>query len=1079
MVKTFNPSTNILATEVDYTQYIITSNVQSTFDLITANYYQGIRAFNLVGAYGTGKSTFLSAFEEHVNHEKLFAEFQTWKGVENFETIKLVGEYQSFLESFSEKLNTKSNRPVELLKALDEKVAACKKQGKGVLIFVDEFGKYLEYAAKNQAEKELYFFQQLAEYASNEEKDIIILTTLHQDFSAYAVSLDKSQRNEWTKVKGRFKEITFNEPVEQLLYLASKRLQGVLSDEKQVPFENSFKAIEKAKVFPLKDYFTKEMAEKLYPLDILSAATLALALQSYGQNERSLFTFLSSHNYLGLQDFNEKKGNFYSLVHVHDFLNHNFNSFLKSKANLDFSKWGAINITLERVEGEFEYEKHKLYYAIVKTIGLLHIFSHAGAKLDDDFLIGYIENTTKEQGVADALKQLTKRKIVRYNQYSQRYVLFEGTDIDIDVAIDEAASYLDTSTDLSSYLTKYFSLSTVSAKRIYFERGTPRIFQYKITESPFLQSSPVGEIDGFINLIFNNRIKASDVQRASELTEEAVLFGLFENAAEVRQLAEEIQKAEIAKEKHPDDKIVQRELNQIIDLQKSLLSHYVVGSFYNSNIVKWYFRGQEVQVRNNRDFNSALSNIARVVYDKSPIFKSELANKSKLSPAAATARRALIELLITKHQQENLGFNETEFPPQKSIYLSLLKETGIHAKLKDAWVLQQPEGEIDRCEFATLFEACNQFVDSSKGARRSVVELYDLLGQRPYKLKKGFLDFWIPIYLFIKNSDYALYGKNGFHPTVDADVLELIVKNPKDYSIKAFDVGGIKIQLFNQYRSLLNLGDRDTTSNEAFIQTVTPFFKFYKELPDYTKVTKRLSAKVLKVRSVLTEATDPEKLFFEDFPSSLGFDIVQLNNDPNLLNEYSETLQDAIRELRSAYNNLQDRFETIILSIWNKAYSFLEYKDQLRARYSNSLKQQLLLPYQKTFYQRLCSPLEDRNAWLSSISQAVVGKTLDKFNDQDELKLHEAFLNWIHELDNLNDIALQKIDLNVEEVFKLEITSAEQGLKNKIIRLPKQKEPNVQKYVDSLNHALKDANRFTKIAILAKLLKKELDDEGK
>jgi len=38
---------------------------------------------------------------------------------------------------------------------------------------------------------------------------------------SYAYSLSKTQQQEWTKVKGRFREITFNEPVEQLLFLAN------------------------------------------------------------------------------------------------------------------------------------------------------------------------------------------------------------------------------------------------------------------------------------------------------------------------------------------------------------------------------------------------------------------------------------------------------------------------------------------------------------------------------------------------------------------------------------------------------------------------------------------------------------------------------------------------------------------------------------------------------------------------------------------------------------------------------------------------------------------------------------------
>jgi len=66
MAKNFSPSVNILVNEVDLSQYLLTSNVQAVFDAIINNYRSGVRTINLVGAYGTGKSSFLSAFIQHL-----------------------------------------------------------------------------------------------------------------------------------------------------------------------------------------------------------------------------------------------------------------------------------------------------------------------------------------------------------------------------------------------------------------------------------------------------------------------------------------------------------------------------------------------------------------------------------------------------------------------------------------------------------------------------------------------------------------------------------------------------------------------------------------------------------------------------------------------------------------------------------------------------------------------------------------------------------------------------------------------------------------------------------------------------
>ncbi|MCD0487916.1 ATP-binding protein [Pedobacter sp. MC2016-14] len=1069
MVKQFSPSTNILDNNIDFTQYIITSNVQAVFDEITSSYASGFRSFNLVGAYGTGKSTFLSALECHLQGQKLFFDLKKWFTSAEFVSVKIVGSYDSILEKIAETLGIQASSPSELLSGLDRYVKAHNLKGNGVLLIIDEFGKFLEYAAAHNSEKELYLLQQLAEYANTKSNEFLLITTLHQDFSAYAGKLSKAQKNEWVKVKGRFNEIIFNEPVEQLLFLAGKRLNGSIPKDRKKQFDDIYEVINESNAFPLRDFFNETFAEQLYPLDILSAATLALALQEYGQNERSLFTFLDSDTQKGINGFDSEKNSFYSLSHVYDYLNQSLHSIIKSKLNPDYSKWAAIRIALERAEGEFAFKKHSLYFKIIKTIGLLNIFSSSGAKLDEAFLQTYVTNADGE-ALDDAIQKLSEKQIIRYNPYAHRYNFTEGTSVDIDEAIQKAAADVTKNADLIGYLTKYFSLSTVSAKRAYFEYGTPRIFEYRITEELY-NKYPEDEIDGFINLIFNDSLSNEDIKAESKKTDAAILYGNFKNSADIKHLVEDIQKAEIVTLKYPKDRVVQQEMGQIIDLQKSLLTHLVLGSFFNEDIVQWFFRGEKITVNNSRAFNTELSNICQSVYWKTPVLKSELINKSKLSPAVGTARKELLKVIVENPEQEYLGIEG--FPPEKSIYLSLLKETNIHAFKNGQWQFEQSITG----SFRELFDECNRFIEASKGAERTIDELYTILSKQPFKLKRGFLDFWIPICLFIRNESFALYGKNGFVPDIDFNVLELLIKNPKDYHIKAFDSDGIRVQLFNKYREFLSLEELEQTSNESFIKTVVPFIKFYKDLKEYTKQTKKISKKAIKIRSALANSIDPERLFFEQFPEALGYDIIQLNKEPELLKKFIDDLQTSVRELRGTYDELLNRFEAIINSLWDVSLDFNSYKPKLRARYDNSLKQSLLLPRQKTFYDRLLSPLDDRNAWLSSVSQSVIGKTLDRINDDEEHVLYDKFLNAIHELDNLNDIYLQNVDLNTEDVFKLEITQPQFGLSNKIIRLPKPRTESILDFEKKLEEIFSKEQSLTKIAILANLLKKELENE--
>ena len=220
-----------------------------------------------------------------------------------------------------------------------------------LVIVIDEFGKFLEYASQNNPEKELYFIQQLSEFVNNQDQNIILLTAVHQSFDAYAFSLNSSQKLEWTKVKGRFREITFNEPVEQLLFLAAEHLKSNNVDKKiEKSIQTTLTLAKASAAFSINQDYEAEVALKLFPLDIIAANILTIALQKYGQNERSLFSFLESTDHTGINSFDYRTNPFYNASCVYDYLIFNFYSYINSRFNPDFAAWSTIRNTLEEAE---------------------------------------------------------------------------------------------------------------------------------------------------------------------------------------------------------------------------------------------------------------------------------------------------------------------------------------------------------------------------------------------------------------------------------------------------------------------------------------------------------------------------------------------------------------------------------------------------------------------------------------------------------------------------------------------------------------------------------------------------------
>lgn len=1074
----YSPSANIERDLNVPLAYVPTPNTKQIFKQIITEFENGNRAFNIIGSYGTGKSSFLLAFFQTLNKKHDFfpesTKLTTAFGTVTF--IEIVGDYTSITRTFADRFEIPYNKAFKinfLLNAITEVCKANKERGKKTVIAIDEFGKFLEYAAKHQPEQELYFIQLLAELANDKRNDLLLLSTLHQDFSAYSFDLTKAQRNEWEKVKGRQKEITFNEPVEQLLFLAAERMSLRSSIDKIFDIDSLIDAITKAKAFPLRDFLNKETAQKLLPFDILSAAVLTLSLQRYGQNERSLFSFLESNDYLGINDFVSDSEPYYNIACVYDYLAHNYYSFLNSRSNPHYLEWNLLKKSIAAIENIDSFTQRQQSDAIklIKTIGLLNVFSSPAAKINRQFLCDYSKLALGIRGTDSIIETLEKRKVIRYVNYAYKYILFEGTDIDIELAIDEAGNLIEGVTNVVHHLHQNFEFPFLLAKKNFFETGTPRFFQFRITDKLEIVT-PEDEVDGFINLIFTNDISSKQIKAATENCTEAILFGYFKNTKIIQKILFEIQKVNKVIDLNPDDKVAVRELKGILQHNRNLLNHAVMDSLYNPELVDWYFQNEKLTITNRTKLTQVLSEICERIYSKTPRFRNEMVNKTKLSGQLITARRNLVAGLLERAGQENIGFNETQFPPEKTVYLSLLKETGIHAENKGLWQLGAPADK----SFSYLWQLGEDFISGAKHDRRSIQDFAQMLSEKPIKLKKGFIDYWLSIFLIAKQDEFALYDEDGFYvPEITSDVLDLLVRKPSNFYIKAFNVTGINKILFSRYRNFINQSSDVIPNNKSFIETIKPFLVLYKRLNSYATSTKTITKKSVALREAISNATDPERAFFEDFPAALGYSLPQLRKEEKLAEAFISDLQKHIREIQNSYGEMLTRFEAAIKDTLGSKESFPHYRDSLKKRYGK-LKTYMLNNEQKAFYSRIVSPLDDRDSYLNSFGQVCIGKSLEQMNDEDESKLHARFNDFVLGLDTLTDISKADVDDENEEVLLFQLSSFVKGWSKRTLRIPKTKQKDVDSAILKIKHILRNDTR-TNLSILVKLLQQELENE--
>ncbi|UZD21801.1 ATP-binding protein [Algoriphagus halophytocola] len=1066
----FSVSINIIRDQERDIHYIPTPNAKQVYERIANNFQTGHRAFNIVGSYGTGKSSFLWALEQNLGgkSDAYFGQVNGhFKGIKSFDFINLIGESRSFKEAFAERIQTKENSTKAILRGLDQKIS----ETSCTVIVVDEFGKYLEYAVSHDPGVELYFIQELAEFANSPDRNLILITALHQNFGSYFYSLKANERNEWEKVRGRLLDISFNEPVEQLLFLAAERQQELgfqVADEDK--FEGLKSLLQKSNLINNTGILDGDLARKLFPLDYLSAYVLVNALTRYGQNERSLFTFLSSKEKIGLAGWDEKSVQGFHLGKVYDYIYASLSSYLLDrKFNQDKTAWESVFLAFERVgliaSNEEELEQME---SLLKTILLVNLFAREFGTWDEATICEYAKLTMGIPNPKKPLHTLKNNRVITYSYAYNKFKLSTGTTLNIEEAIEIAGKDFNTDISLTALLKQYVNLPIIQAKAYQYRYGTPRLFQYRFAEE-LAFSEAEGELDGYINILFNDQDIKKDLLKISSDLIYPQLFVVINSLENIRRPLFEIEKIKkvLENEAKDDDKARHMLFEEMKYLENEIISLIDSYLFTSSPDSYWVYDGQEIFIKSKTDFNKKLSLICEEKFGETPRFRNELANREYLSTPIMTARKALLSNLLESAHLKDLGYDQDRFPPQKTIYLSLLRETGIHRALADGiYELGEPTDP----SFAPLWNQSMEFLASTEFSKRNLDEFYQQLKSGNLKLKKGFVEFWIPIFLIIKKEDFALYHNDrGYVPYIDKDVLDLIHKKPTDYSIKSYRIEGVKLDLFQQYREITAMAE-GLGQGSSFIRIFSAFVKFYRNLPAYTLQTNKLTDHAKGFREAIRKADDPASALFESIPMALGYGKINFEETSEVLKGFVDQLNAAIYELRTAYDELLNRIEGSLLKVTAvKESDFLKYKSTLQSKYKG-VKSHLLIPKFKVFHTRLMSKLDDRESWLKSIADQLLGKSIDKMNDQEEMILLESFKEAFSNLDRVLEVH-EFLDQEENEAYSIELMDKSGKVFHEKVSLTPENQKKVSELYEQLNTLINKNEKLLNKAVLVRLLK--------
>lgn len=961
--------------------------------------------------------------------------------------------------------------------------------GKGLLLVIDELGKFLEYAAQSPAQGDVFVLQTLAEFATRStQTPLFLLTILHQAFEQYAHRLAKSQREEWAKVQGRFEDIAFVEPAEQILRLIASAIQDESAREREglpVSIESDLKPIQ------LKADEFSELLQDCLPLHPTVALIIGPIFRRFAQNERSLFAFLSSSEPYGLQDFLSNQhydGSvlpMLSIADLYDYLNTTIANRLY--ASRDGDKWVEIEMAINRLT-----DPSPTLVKLIKTIGLLSIIGEVSTHLKaSKRILRYAldDNTTEfNQEFDTALKTLEKRSIVIYRRYNDVYALWEGSDIDIEVLSHEAEGYLDPNETLTNYLSKLTPPRPLIARRHLFEKGTLRYFEVRYTDLENFDanlSEPFGDADGLVLYALptgkdevNQFIEKVNGKDATE--HQNVLIGIPHSTRFLRDAVTELACLHWISENTPElegDAVARRELSiRWVAAERDVADQLAkIFGGDSDEPCKWFHKGQEIDIDSQRARNEYLSKICDAVYHKTPLIRNELINRRKISGAVTTARKKLIQAMLENGDQENLGI--IGYPAEMSIYRSLLSETGIHRENSRVWGFYPPKSD-DRTEIKHTWKAIEVFLEASEGERQPVVQLYEDLMSPPLGVREGPLPILLCAVILHYKTEVALYENGSFIADWSMPVFERLLKAPQQFELKRFRVTGIRSDLFSQFSKVFNQSAETQTPD--LLTVVTPLMRTIAQLPKYTLTTQELRDNAKNLRKVVLNAREPDELLFKQLPEAFRFSDFGAETATNTeaVSEFFSVLRDALSELEQTYEVLLNSIEQMLVEAFTLKPSRENPRADLVARAEPLIMVTIEMDL-KGFLVQVCSGGHDHTSWLEAIATYLAKKPPSAWLDTDKLQFESNLAQLARKFRHFEAVSYEKLthtESSTGEPIRIGITAPNRTEQERVVTLTPTADAQTTEMEDEIRKIFDkfdvDDNPELHIAILARISQK-------
>ncbi|MBI2842134.1 MAG: hypothetical protein HYX78_01910 [Armatimonadetes bacterium] len=802
------------------------------------------------------------------------------------------------------------------------RIAAEGEQALGVVVIVDELGKLLEYAALRSEDSDVQILQEMAEAASrSHDYPLWFVTILHQQFSQYASRLGRRHQREWERVQQRFFDVPCVLDGLDAFQLVARALNSTDSEAvcaNQAIRQSAQACAGLAPRGSESDF--EDLCVSCYPLHPTSLVLLPGLFRKYGQSERSLFSFLSANEPFSLTDwvrdseFDADAPPFMRLPQLYDYACHTLVG--GAPAPHVARAWAEVEEAIARL-GDATLEE----VDVLKSVGLLSLVGetsrfHASREA---LMLALSSPICSPERIQAALDLLEEKRLIVFRRFRNAFRLWEGSDVDVGERLAAAYQALPSQSVAVSVARDLCPSPPVVARRHSFRTGMLRSFAVTPSSEEDLSTAlePREDVDGRLIhcLVQDYEQRESVISALSGLVDPSVLVLVGTENDELLEAARDVAALEWVKHNTPalaGDRVARQELNE-----RRLEAEIAFRTEWNriftpgtgETLCLW--RGEQRKTASTRDLASLLSDACDATFEFAPVVQNELINRRRLSSAAAAARGNLVKAMLTVEDQPGLGFNG--YPPERSIYESLLLRSGVHRlNDKEQWEFGRPNDEDTGLQKAWDCLLERAYSESLKPI--SVSQLFRELSGPPYGVADGFVPVLLCACMISYCGTMAMYEDGVFVPDLTPPVMERLMRRPENFSVLRFGIDGEREQVIERFA-------RGFRVESGLLPVARSLYQRMGSLPRYVEMTRDLPPEAIAVREAILRAKSPERLIFVDLPVALGCHPFQPSDKESLedsnVGTFFDRLNKAFDALIVCYPQLLERVLRGILDIFD------------------------------------------------------------------------------------------------------------------------------------------------------------------